>query len=82
MEQKKLFSCEEPKSVMNLPGSTRPDHDAFFTANYSNVLKYTNLKFLHDIAYDLKIVVSNFNIDIFVSSEVIVLFLRRRIFKI
>ena len=58
---------------MNRPGPTRPDHDSL-TAYFSEVLKGTNLKLLHNIDTGLEIVVSNFHSDIFISSEVIAMF--------
>ena len=57
---------------MNRPGPTRPRRS--LTAYFSNMLKDTNLKRLHNLDTGLKIVVAKFYRDSFFSSEVIAFF--------
>ena len=63
-----MFSYIEPISLMKGPGPR------YLMTYLSFKLKDTNLNFSHNIDTGLKVVVSNFDRDIMVNSEIIVFF--------
>ena len=56
------------------PDPTWPGHGALLMVYFSNILKDTSLKLLHNIVIGLNIVEATFRRDFCVSPEVIVLF--------